>query len=165
MESGGKMVSASLDLLEESLVKKIEVMKKIMLENARQKELLSDPEHLEIEVFDKTLDIKGEYIDELLKLDDGFQSLFDRVKEEVGDHKDQFAEQIKRMQNLIREITGLSASIEAEEHRNKKLAEQYFHISRTRMNQSKQSSAVAFNYYQTMSNYRNVPPQFMDKKN
>ena len=159
------MVSASLDLLEESLVKKIEVMKKIQLENARQKELLSDPEHLALEEFDKILDIKGEYIDELLRLDEGFQSLFDKVKKEVGDHKEQYAEQIKRMQNLIREISGLSASIEAEEHRNKKLAEQYIHISRTKMNQNRQSSAAAFNYYQTMSNYRNVPPQFMDKKN
>lgn len=159
------MVSASLDLLEESLVKKVEVMKKIQLENARQKELLSDPENLELEEFDKTLDTKGELIDQLLLLDEGFQSLFDRVKEEVGDHKELYADQIKRMQGLIQEISGLSASIEAEEHRNKKLAEQYFHISRTRMNQSRQSSAAAFNYYQTMSNYKNVPPQFMDKKN
>ncbi|WP_147368126.1 hypothetical protein [Butyrivibrio sp. CB08] len=165
MESGGEMVSASMDLLEESLVKKIEVMKKIQLENVRQKELLSDPEHLQLEDFDKTLDTKGEYIDELLRLDEGFQSLFDRVKADVGDRKDQFADQIKRMQDMIQEITGLSASIEAEEHRNKRLAEQYFQISRTQMNQSKQSSAAAFNYYQTMSNYKNVPPQFMDKKN
>ncbi len=159
------MVSASLDMLEESLVKKLDIMQRIHEENVKQKELLSDPENLEIEVFDKTLDVKGDYIDELLSLDDGFQTLFDKVKTEIGNNKEQYAEQITRMQNLIHDITDMSASIEAEEHRNKRLAEQYISISRNLMNQSKQSSAVAFNYYQTMNNFKNIPPQFMDKKN
>lgn len=159
------MVSASLDMLEESLVKKLEIMNRIKEENAKQKEILSDPETVELEEFDKTVDIKGEYIDNLLALDEGFQSLFDRVKEEVGNNRDQYADQIKRMQALIQDITAASASIEAEEHRNKKLAENFFSFARTRMNQSKQSSVAAFNYYQTMNNYKNVPPQFMDQKN
>ncbi len=159
------MVSASLDMLEESLVKKIEVMKKICEENARQKEILSDPENVDPEAFDKTLDPKGEYIDQLLALDEGFQSLFDRVKEEIGQNKADYAEQIRRMQELIQEITGLSASIEAEEHRNKRLAEKYFSTARSQMTQSRQSSSAAFNYYQTMNNFKNIPPQFMDTKN
>lgn len=159
------MVSASLDMLEESLVKKLEVMKKLHEENVRQKDLLSDPDNLEMEAFDRTLDTKGKYVEELMALDDGFQSLFDRIKDEVSDHRQDYAEQIRRMQALIHDITDLSASLEAEEHRNKRLAEQYFTVSRNQMNQSRQSSVAAFNYYQTMSNYKNVPPQFMDKKN
>ena len=159
------MVSASLDMLEESLVKKLEVMNKIREENARQKELLSDPENLDVGLFDKTLDVKGEYIDQLLALDDGFQSLFDRVKAEIGDHREQYSAQIRRLQDLIHQITDASASIEAEEHRNKKMAENYFTTARTHMNQSRQSSAAAFNYYQTMNSFKNIPPQFMDTKN
>ncbi len=159
------MISASLDMLEESLVKKVEIMNKIQLENARQKELLSDPVNLKLEDFDKTLDVKGEYIEQLVSLDDGFQSLFDRVKAEIGDNKVRYADQIRRMQKLIHDITDLSASIEADEHRNKRLAEQYFHTARSRMNQSKQTSAAAFNYYQTMNDFKNIPPQFMDTKN
>lgn len=159
------MVSSSLDMLEESLVKKIEIMKLIQAENARQKEMLSDPEQVDLEAFDKTLDNKGDYIDRLNALDDGFQTLFDRVKEQVGDNKELYADQIRRMQDMIREITGLSASIEAEEYRNKALAEKYFSFERERMNQSRHSSSAAFNYYQTMNNFKNIPPQFMDKKN
>ncbi len=159
------MVSAGMDMLEESLIRKLEVMKKIREENARQKELLSDPEHLDIEAFDKTLDVKGDYIDQLLSLDEGLQSLYDRGKKEVGDKKDLYAEQIKRMQVLIHEITDASATIEVEERRNKALAESSFNSVRAHMNQGRQSSAVAFNYYQTMNNFKNVPPQFMDKKN
>ncbi len=159
------MVSASLDMLEESLVKKLGVMKKIQEENGRQKELLSQPDSLEMEEFDKTLDIKGELIDQLSLLDEGFQTLFDKVKAEIGANKERYADQIRRIQSLIGEITATSASIEAEEHRNKRLAEKYFTIARDHMNHSKQSSAAAFNYYQTMNNFKNVPPQFMDKKN
>lgn len=159
------MVSASLDMLEESLEKKIEILKKIEEQNEKQKEVLSDPENVDENAFDKTVDTKSDLIDEILSIDEGFQSLFDRVKEEVGEHKDQYADQIKRMQNLIQEITGMTASIEAAEHRNKRLAEKYFSTARERMNQSRSSSSAAFNYYQTMNNYKNVPPQFVDKKN
>lgn len=159
------MVSASLDMLEESLIKKLEIMKKIREENARQKDILSDLGNVDLEAFDKILDIKGEYIDQLLLLDDGFQTLFDKVKKEVGDNKDQYADQIKRLQSLIHDITDASASIEAEEHRNKRLAESYFSSEREKMASGKKSAAVAFNYYQTMSKFKDIPPQFMDKKN
>lgn len=159
------MISASLDMLEESLVKKIEIMKKIEDENARQKDILSNNDDVDLEAFDKTLDVKGEYVDELEKLDDGFQSLFDRVKQEVGDNKKTYADQIKRMQELIHEIMDRSASIEAAEHRNKKLAENYFSSEREKMATGKRSSAAAFNYYTTMNNFKDIPPQFLDTKN
>lgn len=159
------MVSASLDMLEESLRKKVEILTKIEEQNEKQRDVLSNSEKVDEAAFDATVDVKQGLIDEINSLDDGFQSLFDRVKEEIGDKKEQYADQIKRMQELIRDITGKSASIEASEHRNKRLAEKYFSIARESMNQSRNSSSAAFNYYQTMNNFKNVPPQFMDKKN
>ena len=159
------MVSVSLDMLEESLIKKIEIMNKIQDENERQKELLKNPDKVDEKAFDEILDVKGNLIEELISLDDGFQSLFDRVKEEVGQNKDLYKDQIKRMQEYIQEITGLSASIEAAEHRNKKLAEEYFTTARRKMEFSRQTSSAAFNYYQTMNYYRDVPPQYVDNKN
>jgi DNA repair exonuclease SbcCD ATPase subunit len=159
------MISSSLDMLEESLVKKIEVMKKIEEENDRQKEILKNYDEVDDKAFEETVDNKGELIDQLLLLDEGFQALFDKVKEELGDNKDSYRDQIKRMQDLIQEITGLSASIEANERRNKKLAESYFSAVRQKMNYSRQTSAAAFNYYKTMNNFKDIPPQFIDKQN
>ncbi|SFB95380.1 hypothetical protein [Butyrivibrio sp. YAB3001] len=159
------MVSASLDMLEESLVKKIDVMKKIEEENERQRELLKTPDEVNQAEFDEILDIKGELIEQLIKLDDGFQSLFDRVKEDVNKDKDMYKLQIGRMQEYIKDITGLSASIEAAERRNKKMAEEYFSAARQKMNFNRQTSAAAYNYYTTMTNYKDVPPQFLDNKN
>ncbi len=156
---------ASLDMLEESLVKKIAIMRLIQEENEKQKVLLKDPEVVDEKAFDEILDIKDGYIDQLIKLDEGFQTLFDRVKAEVGQHLDQYKDQVKRMQEYIREITGLSASIEAAERRNKKLAEVYFSASRRKMEYSRQTSNAAFNYYQTMNSFKDVPPQFLDDRN
>ena len=158
------MVSSSLDMLEESLVKKLEILKLIQEENAHQKEILSDPQNVDFEAFDKTLDVKGDYIEQLDGLDEGFQSLFDRVKKDIGENKEQYADQIKRMQDLIQEITAASASIEAQEHRNKRLAETYFSTAREQMSSGKKSASAAFNYYQTMNNFKNIPPQFLDAK-
>lgn len=159
------MLTSSLDMLEESLVKKIDILTRIEDENEKQREVLSSMDEERETEFDSTIDKKTELIDQLGLLDDGFQSLFDRVKEEIGANKDQYKEQIKRMQKLIEEITGKSASIEASEHRNKRLAEQYFSSIRQKMAQGKRSSAVAFNYYQTMTNFKDIPPQFLDNKN
>ncbi len=159
------MVSASLDMLEESLLKKIEIMKQIEAENEKQTQLLKDPGEVDDAAFDQILDTKGNMIEELLMLDDGFQILFDKVKQDVGNNKELYRDQIKRMQDLIREITARSASIEAAERRNKHLAEEYFSNARKKMNYSRQTSAAAFNYYRTMNNFRDIPPQFLDNKN
>ena len=159
------MVSVSLDMLEDSLIKKIEIMKKIVHANERQKEILGESGMVNEEEFDSILEEKGELIDLLLKLDDGFQTMFDKVKKEVGDNKDLYREQIHRLQQSIHEIMSLSASIEAAEHRNKRMAEEYFSLERKKMGYSRQTSAAAYNYYQTMSNYKDVPPQFIDNKN
>ena len=154
-----------MDMLEESLIKKLDIMSEIESENERQKEILSDPDNVDELAFDDTVDKKGELIDKLIAIDDGFQTLFDRVKEEVNANKDEYADQIRRMQALIQDITAKSASIEAAEHRNKRLAEKYFDTARRKMNTSKQTSAAAFNYYRTMNNFKDIPPQFLDKKN
>lgn len=159
------MVSAALDMLEESLEKKLEILNQIEEQNEKQRDVLQDLVKVNENAFDETVEIKGKLIEQLLSLDEGFQSLFDKVKSEVGTDKKRYSDQIKRMQRLIQEITGMSASVEAAEHRNKKLAEKYFSSARERMNQNRQSSSAAFNYYQTMNNFKNIPPQFYDTKN
>ena len=159
------MVSASLDILEESLDKKISIMKKIKAENEKQEDLLDNFDEVDIEAFNRLLDVKGNYIEELLRIENDFESLFARVREEVGQDKELYSVQINKINLLLQEITELSASIRASEHRNKKLAEEYFSKARQDLVYSKQTSGVAFNYYRTMNNFKDIPPQFLDSKN
>ncbi|WP_034465525.1 flagellar export chaperone FlgN [Butyrivibrio proteoclasticus] len=159
------MLSASLDMLEDSLNKKIEVMTQIEKENEAQRDVLKDADDVDEASFDATVDRKGELIDKLNLLDDGFEALYADIKKDLEAERDQHKEQIARLQTLIHTIMDKSASIEAQEHRNKKLAEKYFSVTREKLAAGKKSSSVAFNYYQTMNKFRDIPPQFMDEKN
>ena len=159
------MVATSLDILEDSLLKKIEILGKIEEENELQKQILSENSEDGQEAFDKTVDRKSELIEQLELLDEGFQTLFDKIKAEISNNKDAYKDQIRKLQDLIRQVSAKSASIEASEHRNKRLAEAYFSGLRQKMNISRQSSAAAFNYYQNMNNFKDIPPQFLDQKN
>lgn len=154
-----------LDLLEESLENRIDVLSKIQEENNSQAELLMDPDTLELQIFNEHVDKKGNMIDQLLVMDEEIQPLFEEAKKEIGDNKEKYSPQINRIRKYIKDIVSLSESLEASEKKNKKLAEKYFSNERQKMNEGKQTSAAAFNYYRTMNNFKDIPPQFMDSKN
>jgi methyl-accepting chemotaxis protein len=152
-------------MMEESLRQKIEVLQKIEKENLEQRKLLENEEGFDEESFDKTLTRKSELIGQVEKLNDGFESLFDRVRDELGDNKEKYRKEISTLQDLIRQITDLSNSIETGENRNRLLADVHFKSSRDRINQSRRSSSAALNYYLTMNKSNVTPPQFYDSKN
>jgi len=151
-----------LDMMEDSLDKKIEVMKKIEQINLRQKEILEANAENTGDLFDESVKEKGELVDELTKLNDGFANLFDKTKEEIEGRKDLYKNQIMRMQDKIRSITDLSATLEVQEKRNKNLADGYFSTVRKNMKLGKQSAAAALNYHFVMNKSSNVRPQFFD---
>ncbi|MBO4376478.1 MAG: flagellar export chaperone FlgN, partial [Lachnospiraceae bacterium] len=98
-----------LDILKESLVKKIEVLKKIKEATFSQKEILSE-ESFDMEAFDSYVDEKDGYIDELTKLDEGFDSLYKKVSKELEGNKEKYTAEISEMKQLITEITELSSA-------------------------------------------------------
>lgn len=157
------MIDNYLSILEESLNKKIEVLKRISAANEAQTDLLKK-EPVDLEVFDKTVDEKDLYINELTALDDGFESLYEKVKQELDGNRERYAVQIKRMQALIKDITDRSVAIQAQEARNKALVENCFKMERQNLGQSRKNSKAAYGYYQNMNN-KNVPQShFMDQK-
>lgn len=158
------MTDSYLQMMKDSLAQKISIMQDLEKLTEEQKELFLQGNQMDDEAFQHSLDQKGELIDELLKLDDGFTSLFDNVKAEIGDDKQKYAADIKEIQELIHQVSDLSASLEAGEKRNKQLAEKYFRESREQIKQGKQASGTAITYYQTMSKNQNVRPQFFDSK-
>lgn len=155
----------NLDLLEESLINRIDILNKIQEENTSQSEILKDPDTLELNIFNEHVEKKGNMIDQLLIMDEKIQPLFEKAKKEIGNDKEKYNIQILRIRKYIKDITILSESLEASEKKNKKLAEEYFSIERQKMNEGKQTSAAAFNYYITMNKFKDIPPQFMDSKN
>ncbi len=152
-----------IQMMLESLQKKEQVLKRLLSESENQKEVLSAKE-VDWDAFDQITVKKGDLIDELLKLDEGFDALFERVKEPLTQKKDIYKTEIGYMQSVIKTLTEKSAELEALEQRNKKLVETRMAESRQAIKQSKMGSQAAMQYYQRMNRINTVDPQLMDKK-
>ena len=111
-----------IHILVESLEKKIRILDGIISANQEQREGLEDP-NLDPDDFDKTVEKKAEYIDQLDQLDKGFEELFARVREELNTNRSKYKTEIETMQGLIRSITDKSLMIERQEVQNKELME------------------------------------------
>ncbi len=138
--------------LVESLEKKIKVLDEIIAKNEEQKALLKE-DPFSFEKFDKNTEEKGVLIFRLEQLDEGFESLFAKVKEELDVNRASYASEIRSMQDMIRKITEKSASIQAEEARNKAALEAIFKKERAQLKSSR-SGVKALKSYSKAMNYK-----------
>lgn len=154
-----------LAIMEQSLVKKTEILDRIIEKNKEQTEILNNPE-MQWEDFDENANRKMDLIEEMQKLDEGFEDLFERVRGELEAEggKERHADAIRRMQQLITQITEKSVSIQAQEARNKTLVEQYFRQAREKIRGGRTSSKVAMDYYKNASWTAVSQPHFLDSK-
>lgn len=158
------MNESYLDILEDSLRKKFQVLREIEQECLTQREILKDTQKFDNDAFDEAVSRKAELIRQVEELNTGFADIYDRVKIELEQRKSAYALKIRKMQELIREITDLGNSIEALERRNKRLAQTWFDSQRMNLNQNRKTNQAALDYYLNMNNSRITPPQFYDKK-
>lgn len=157
------MIENYLKILEDSLLKKLAVLDEIIEYNDKQEMLLKSDE-VSMEELDANMEQKDTLIQKLMKLDEGFESLYDKIREQLLNNKDLYKEQIKILQKLIATVTDKSVSVQAQEARNKKLIESYFAKEKIQIKQGRVASKVAYGYYKNMSNTNVVPPQIMDQK-
>ncbi len=142
--------NAYITALTESLEKKLSVLDEIIEKNKEQSALLkADP--FSFEAFDKNTEEKGVLIFRLEKLDDGFETLYARVKEELDANRPKYADEIRHMQDLIRQITDKSATIQAEEARNKAALEAVFKSERDRIKTGRSGVKALQSYTQAMN--------------
>ena len=157
------MEQTYIDIMIQSLNKKIKVLDEIMELNMLQKSQLEN-DKTPIEEFDTTVEQKSKCIEQLDLLDSGFDKLYGRVAVELKAHKSDYTEQIKAMQNCIRQITDKSMEIQAQEARNKELMTRKFAFVKESARNVRTSSKVATQYYKNMMQLNYVAPQFMDNK-
>lgn len=153
----------SLDVLSESLDKKLEVLHDIEKYNEEQRRTFEkdDPD---LDIFDQAIEQKGELIERLTKLDDGFELLYSRIADELKDNKALYADKIREIQEKISEVTELSLTVQASEARNKALIEQYFVKKRQGIKTSRVTSKAAYDYYKNMVGVGVRESQFLDSK-
>lgn len=153
-----------IKMLEESLITKVELLKQLQGLNQEQKNILEDPDSTPDEL-DENVDKKSAVIDRLDKMDEGFQSLYDKVKEELDSNRDAYTEEIKNMQESITLITDLSADVQAKEMQNKELAKAKFSYIRSQIRETKHGQKAVASYYASMMNNTGYEDsQFWDQK-
>ena len=149
-------------ILGESLVKKIVILDELTRLTSEQKEIVNADDFDE-DAFDNNVEKKAALVNELGKLDTGFELLYKDVKCQLETDRDQYADDIKRLQALIKQITDKSASLQVMEQRNNELIKNKFNSLKKEARQIKKSREMAANYYKTMNNISSEP-YFLDKK-
>jgi len=157
------MSQSSIQVLVESLEKKSRLLDEIIRENDAQEDILKQ-EELDMDALDASTDRISSLAEALDKLDDGFEAVYDRTREELIANKAAYRSEIAQMQKLIGEITDKVVRINAARMRNKMRAEQQFQKSRNQIGRAASKMKASKNYYNSMNNLHYVAPQFYDSK-
>lgn len=152
-----------LTILEESLRKKIHILDEIQRICDYQSELLAS-ESIDYDKYDGYVDDKDICIEQINRLDEGFEQLYNKVREELQSNKSVYAGWINTAKELISQITEKSVAIQAQEQRNKKTLENVFNKERANLGKGKKSVKAAMDYYRSMSKTNVITSQYMDKK-
>lgn len=151
-----------ISLLKDSLRKKERILIELQDKSDKQAEIVKE-ENIDWDSFIAVVDEKGVLIEELTKLDDGFGSIYERIKENLQNDKEKYASDIKDIQALIKSVTEKSATLQATEQRNKTVIEQAFNKSRKEIKQAKLGQNAALKYYNKMNKIDAVDSQMLDK--
>ncbi len=148
-------MESQLSILQESLAAKRQVLLEIQEYNRKQEAVFMAQE-VDMSLFDEAIEEKESLIQKLSQLDDGFEVMYEKLSVELQDNREKYADQIRILQQQIKEITDLGISIQAQEARNKSLIESFFSRERSNMHRSLQNSAKAYNFYKSMSSLNAV---------
>ena len=151
-----------LNILKDSLIKKEVILTNLITKSEKQAEIVK-ADQVDWEEFTRIVEEKGLLIDEIMKLDDGFESMYAKIKEGLEENKEKYKDIIVTIQSLVKSVTEKSANLQAIEYRNKSVIEAAFANTRKEIKQSKLGQKAAADYYNKMNKINTIDPQLMDK--
>ena len=152
MPAGDSMPDTYIAIMLQSLKKKEQVLDEIIRLDDRQKDTLMDSE-CPFDVFDETVEAKSACIDQLNQLDSGFEKLYAQVAEELDQNREDYAKEIRDMQQCIRRVTDKSVKIQAQEARNKQLMKEKFSTVQKQATDVRKNSRAITGYYNSMKEW------------
>lgn len=151
-------------LLEATLIKKNLVLDDLIKFSQKQTQIIMET-NIEDDSFNQIIDEKEKRINSLLQLDEGFESLYQHVQQELLLNPDHYKDNITRMKELITSITEKSINLQVIEKQNKSKLDNYLLLKRKEIKNYKMSSSAASNYYKNSANHSQGQSYFLDKKN
>lgn len=140
-----------VNMMVDSLNRKKRILEYILVKTREQENLLKD-EEMDPDAFQAIIDEKGDQIDELNKIDEGFDTLFSYVEKEIKDNRMVYRAQIEQMQQLIGEVSELGIQIQALEHQNSGHFKVYLANQRKAIREFHVNNRTTSSYYQNMAN-------------
>lgn len=152
-----------INILADSLQKKQTALQEILKITKQQEELLKIGDFAE-EDFLKLVNQKQRYISKMQELDNGFESIYNRVKVELEAGKEQYRSQITHIQHLIVQVTELGVDIEALEKRNKTQMDKVIEQRQENIRGKRTNNNGVSNYYRSMLSQQYNQSYFLDQK-
>lgn len=152
-----------LDVLIQSLRKKLVLLNRIAILSQEQRELLMD-EDMTPDAFDINVRDKDALVQQIVVLDAGFDEVYAHIKDLMERDHQLYENQLDQMRELIRLIMAKDASIRAEEKRNYELAQRKFASIKTKVREMKASQKMVSSYYKSMMRQKPGEAAFLDNR-
>lgn len=151
-----------LQVLSDSLDRKIVILEEIQRLTDSQRNIASG-ESFDDKAFENTIEKKSVLIEQITKLDSGFQLLYDNIKEQLENSRSLYKNEIAKLQQKIKIILDKNAALQTAEQSNRNLITKRFGELKKEIYRIKKSRDTAANYYKTMNNITSEP-FFLDQK-
>lgn len=152
-----------LELMKDSLIKKDKVLSTV-IELTKGQEILLGEAEFDAEAFDELINKKSLLIEEINKLDEGFELTYKRIADKVKENPAVYREGIEKLQELIRLLVDKGVEIETAERRNQVKFDMKVSKSRDKIRNYNLNSSAVTKYYSNMSGNTIENTYFMDQK-
>lgn len=143
--------SVYVNMMIDTLKRKESILTALYEQTREQEQLLREDE-MDADRFQQLIDEKGTQIDELNKLDEGFDALFKMVEKEIVANREEYKEEVQKMQKQIGSVSELGVKIQALEHQNSDRLKAYLTRQRKTIRDFHINNKTAANYYKNMAN-------------
>lgn len=151
-----------LKVLADTLTNKEQVLAQILDITKEQESILKASEYND-DAFLETLNKKEPLIARINQLDEGFQAVYERIRQDVYDQGGVYDGEIKKLQEMIRTCIDIGSRIETLEAENKKRLSEYVSSQRQEYKAKAATNTAAMKYYQSMSGVGVASSAFMDQ--
>jgi len=143
-----------LQILIDCLNKKEALMDRLLEKNKSQQECVKNKEYEDVDwdAFNLLVSEKEVIIDKITEIDDGFEEVYERIRDEVTGNRQKYRVQVIKLQELITRLTDKGAQIQTGEERNRRIIDSIFQKTRQQIKTQRTTINAASNYYKTMSN-------------
>ncbi len=142
-----------IQMLLETLQKQETTLQEVLEVTKHQSEI-ANGQLFDEEAFGETLNQKEILIARLNSLDDGFASVYGRVRSVILQEKDVYREDVLKMKESIKRCTDLGVEIKVLEERNRDKLTQCFSEKHKQYGSQMTAATVASKYHQTMQSGR-----------